>query len=321
MAGAHKSLGLEVAQLTFYGDTIMARWQSARLVLLGASALVVLSGCASMGTATGAAPSRLLGWRSDLGKGTVSTYAEFDAGGTPRALGVAFSASALDGLPTGGSDFHHCFDRNRDGMVDRATECIHTYEYVIPLPDAIARRVDIPFTWVLLNWNPLGHIPPGVYDVPHFDVHFYTEPIANVFAIESGSCGPEFIRCDQFAVARRPVPSNYMHPDFKDVEAAVPAMGNHLIDLTSPEFKKQPFTRTWIYGVYDGKVTFYEEMVTRAFLLSKPSTCFPIKSSPAVGRSGFYPTRSCLRYDARADEYTVSMETFVFREAQAPAAK
>ncbi len=321
MAGADESLGLEVAQLTFYGKAIMARWQSARLVLLGASALVVLSGCASLGKSTDEATNRILGWRSDLGKGTVSSYAEFDASGTPRALGVAFSASALDGLPTAGSDRHHCFDRNKDGVVDLATECLNQYELVIPLPDAVARRADIPFKWVLLNWNPVGHIPPGVYDVPHFDVHFYMEPIANVFAIESGPCGPEFIRCDQFEVARRPLPANYMHPDFKDVEAAVPAMGNHLIDLTGPEFNKQPFTRAWVYGAYDGKVTFYEEMVTRAFLLSKPSTCFPIKSPSAVGRSGFYPTLSCLRHDARTGEDTVSMETFVFREAQAPAAK
>jgi hypothetical protein len=98
------------------------------------------------------------------------------------------------------------------------------------------------------------------------------EPIANVFAIASGPCGPEFIRCDHFEVARGSLPANYMHPDFKDVEAAVPAMGNHLVDLTGPEVNKQPFTRTWIFGVYNGKVTFYEEMVTRAFLLSKPGT-------------------------------------------------
>ncbi len=299
----------------------MARWKSARVTLLGATAMVLLAGSTSLGTSTDGAPDRILAWKSDLGNGTVSSYAEFDASGMPRALGVAFSASALDGLPTGGSDFHHCFDRNKDGIVDRATECIQTYEYVIPLPDAMASRVDIPFKWVLLNWNPLGHIPPGVYDVPHFDVHFYMEPIASVFAIESGPCGPEFIRCDQFEVARRPLPANYMHPDFKDVDAAVPAMGNHLFDLTGPEFNKQPFTRTWIFGVYDGKVTFYEEMVTRAFLLSKPSTCFPIKSPPAVGLSGFYPTVSCLRHDARTGEYTVSMEKFVFREKQAPASK
>ena len=299
----------------------MTRWKSARVTLLGATAMVLLTGCASLGTSTDGATNRILGWKSALGSGTVSSYAEFDAGGTPRALGVAFSARALDGLPTGGSDRHHCFDRNKDGIVDLATECVHQYERVIPLPDAVPRRVDIPFTWVLLNWNPLGHIPPGVYDVPHFDVHFYMAPIEDVFALESGPCGPEFIRCDLFEVARRPLPVNYMHPDFKDVGAAVPAMGNHLIDMTGPEFSKQPFTRTWIFGAYDGKITFYEEMVTRAFLLGKPSTCFPIKSPPAVGVRGFYPTVSCLRHDARTGEYTVSMEKFVLRETQPPATR
>ena len=299
----------------------MTRWQSARLVLIGLGAMVVLAGCARPGGPQGVTPARVFGWKSDLGKGTVSSYAEFTASGTPRALGIVFSASALDGLPTGGSDGHHCFDRNKDGTIDTATECLHQYELVLPLPDVVARSGDIPFKWVLLNWNPAGHIPPGVYDVPHFDVHLFMEPIANVFAIASGPCGPEFIHCDHFEVARRPLPANYMHPDFKDVEAAVPAMGNHLVDLTGPEFNKQPFTRTWIFGVYNGKVTFYEEMVTRSFLQSKPDTCFPIKIPPAVGRSGFYPTLACHRHDGRTGEYTVSMEGFAFREALAPAAR
>ena len=297
----------------------MTRWPSAGLVLIGLGAMAVLGGCARPGGPEGVTPARIFGWESELGKGTVSTYAEFTASGTPRALGVVFSEGALDGLPTGGSDGHHCFDRNKDGTIDAATECLHQYELVLPLPDVVARGRDIPFKWVLLNWNPTGHIPPGVYDVPHFDVHFFMEPIASVFAIASGPCGPEFIHCDHFEVARRPLPANYMHPDFKDVEAAVPAMGNHLVDLTSPEFNKQPFTRTWIFGAYNGKVTFYEEMVTRAFILSKLGTCYPIKTPPAVGRSGFYPTLVCHRHDARTGEYTVSMEGLAFREAQAPA--
>jgi hypothetical protein len=95
-------------------------------------------------------------------------------------------------------------------------------------------------------------------------------------------------------------------------------MGNHLIDLTGPEFNKQPFTRTWIYGVYGGTVTFYEEMVTHSFLLSKPNRCFPIKVPPAVEVTGFYPTLSCLRHDARRGDFTVSMERFVLRQAQSP---
>jgi hypothetical protein len=53
-----------VAPLTFCGEAIMARWQSARVALLGVSAMVVLSGCASLGTSTGAASSRMLEARS-----------------------------------------------------------------------------------------------------------------------------------------------------------------------------------------------------------------------------------------------------------------
>jgi hypothetical protein len=97
-------------------------------------------------------------------------------------------------------------------------------------------------------------------------------------------------------------------------------MGNHLVDLTSPEFNKQKFTRTWIYGVYDGRVTFYEEMVTREYLLSNPATCFPLKSPAAVAVKGYYPTQSCIRYRRDTNEHTVSMEGFVLREASAAAA-
>lgn len=295
----------------------MTRWSSSIFVLLLAGATTILIGCASVGGRSDASAARALGWRSDLGKGTVLSYAEFDTSGKPTSIGIVLSATALDGLPTG-SDGHHCFDRNKDGVIDAATECLPTFEFAIPLPDVVSRRSDIPFKWVLFNWNPTGHIPPGVWDVPHFDIHFMIEPIANIFAIHSGPCGPEFVRCDQFEVGRKPVPPNYAHPDFKDVGAVVPAMGNHLLDLGAPEFNKQPFTRSWIFGAYDRRITFYEEMVTRAFILSKPNTCFPIKSPKAVAVSGFYPTVSCIRHDAKTGEHTVSLESFVVREAGAP---
>ena len=198
------------------------------------------------------------------------------------------------------------------------TKCQHSHELVIPLPDAVARRDDVPFKWVLLNWNPEGHIPPGIYDVPHFDVHFEMGPIADVFAIEPGPCGPEFVRCDQFQTARKPLPPNYLAPDYVDVQAVVPAMGNHLIDTTGPEFRKQPFTRSWIYGAYDGQVIFYEAMVAHAYLLTRPDECTPIKAPRAVAAAGWYPTEYCVRHHAATGETTVSMEKFTRREASAP---
>jgi len=282
-------------------------------VIAASMVLGLATGCASVGPAA----DRNLGWNAPLGKGTVTTYAEFDAQGAPRAIGLIWSKDALDGLPQG-PDQHRCHARAKDGKVDGSTKCQHTVEQVIPLPDSAARRADIPFKWVLLNWNEVGHIPPGVYDVPHFDVHFMMAPIEKIFAIEPGPCGPEFVRCDQFEIARKPLPSNYIHADYKSVDAVVPAMGNHLIDLTGPEFNKQPFTRSWIYGVYDSKVIFYEEMVTRAHLLSKPNTCHPIKQPKAVAVRGYYPTVSCIRHDSATGEHTVSMEQFALREAQPP---
>jgi hypothetical protein len=278
---------------------------------------LAFAGCSDNKQA-GVPTGRSLGANSGVGNGTVSSYAEFEKDGAPKAIGIVFSASALEGLPSEHSDGHHCFDRNNDGTIDLKEECFGSHEWVIPLPSETARRVDIPFKWVGLNWNPHGHIPPGVYNLPHFDIHFYIEPIEKIFAIAPGTCGPEFVRCDQFKVATKPLPSNYMHPDYKSVDAVAPAMGNHLIDLTSPEFNKIKFTRSWIYGAYDGRVTFYEEMVTRDYLLGRPTTCFPLKSPPAVGVRGYYPAQSCIRHISQANEYTVSMEGFVLREVSAP---
>ena len=276
---------------------------------------VLSAGCSLDGADTSA--SRSLGWQLKVGNGIVASYAEFEKGGAPKAIGVVWSANALEGLPAA-SDHHRCHSRNKDGEVDASTQCQATNEFVIPLPDVAAKRDDIPFKWVLLNWNHIGHIPPGIYDIPHFDVHFEMTTIAEIFAIEAGPCGPEFVRCDQFKIARKPLPTNYLAPDYVDVQAVVPAMGNHLIDTTGPEFQKQPFTRSWIYGVYDGKVIFYEAMVTRDYMLTKANACLPIKMPRAVAVAGFYPTEYCVRHNAATGEYSVSMEKFTRREASPP---
>jgi hypothetical protein len=278
----------------------------------------IVSAASPVASTVSAPAGRALGGESDLGNGVVATYAELDGQGAPAVVGIVFSAGALAGLPADGSDFHHCFDKNQDGTVDRATECIHSFEHVLPLPDAVARRKDVPFKWVLLNWNPHGHIPPGIYDSPHFDVHFFMEPIAKIFALQSGPCGPELMNCDQYAIAKQPVPSNYIHPDFKDVDGVVPAMGNHLVDLTGPEFQKQPFTRSWIFGAYGGRIIFYEEMVAHKTLISTTQSCSPIKQPTGVATAGYYPTVSCLRHDPATGETTVSLERFVLRAASAP---
>ena len=289
----------------------MSRWSTAGLLSAAIALVLMLPGTG----ASAAFPDRVLGWRVALGKGEVASFADLQDTGVPRAIGVLISNEALAGPPSGPSDLHHCFDRDGDGLVARPAECADTHEFVIPLPDAVSRRGDVPFKWVLFNWNPNGHIPPGVYDVPHFDIHFEMVPIADIFAIRDGPCGPEFVNCEDLATAKLPLPGGMTPPEFSDVDAVVPAMGNHLIDLSGLEFNGQPFTHSWIYGVYGGRVIFYEQMVTLNFLLSQPNVCTPIKSPQAVAVSGFYPTQQCIRVDAGSAAVAVTMEEFVYRQA------
>jgi hypothetical protein len=277
--------------------------------------VATLAGCASLDRDT--APARRAGFQMPFGQGTAATYAEVDAAGRPVAIGIALSPPALEGLPAG-SDMHHCTGRAADGSVAAQTRCIATFEHALPLPDDVAARADMPFKWVLLNWNPRGHIPPGIYDLPHFDVHFTIAPIAEIFAIQAGDCGPEGVRCDQFARGKKAVPANYVPADFRDVDAVVPAMGNHLIDVSGEEFHGHAFGRSFIYGVYDGRVTFYEQMVTRAYLLAKPDGCMPIKLPRAYAVAGYYPTTTCTRHDPRTGNFLISMEGFVLRDASPP---
>jgi hypothetical protein len=263
---------------------------------------------------------RLDGVPVPLGNGAVASYAELDGAGDPHAIGVALTPAALAGLPAAGSDLNHCYDQSADGRLDPSTECSAWHERVLPLPSELARRADVPFKWALLNWNPGGHLPPGVFDKPHFDVHFYIEPIETILAIQRGSCGVELVRCDQFAVARRPVAENFLPAAFTDLGLVAPAMGNHLIDPGNANFHGEPFTRHWVYGTWDGRVAFWEEMLALTLLQAKPEVCYPIATPPAYAVAGWYPTQSCIRYNTVRDEYTVSLEGFEERAASSPGA-
>ena len=250
-----------------------------------------------------------------VGNGWARVYVALGANGTVRALGVRLDKAALEGLPAEPNTTSRCFDRDGDGKIE-ADECIGDYAFVFAIPAGEATQVVTPFKWVALNWNAHGHGSPAPppWAVPHFDFHFYLDSREAVQRLRPGKCG-EMIDCDDFKVATKPVPAKYVHADHIDVGAAVPDMGNHLIDSKSPELAKggPPFTHTFIFGANDGKITFLEPMITRAFIESKPSMCWPIKQPQAFAVAGAYPTRYCVRFVD--DAYTISIEDFVQRPA------
>lgn len=284
----------------------------------GFAALLIVLTVTGVSLTAGRAPeaATLFGEPQKMGDGTVRTYAIVLDDGKLDALGISFTASLLDGLPPHPNPTSRCFDLDNDGHLDEG-ECEGDHEVRLFLSAALADRADLPFRWIGINWNPHGH-PPGAWSVPHFDVHFYmVEPDA-IDAIRVGPC-EFFIDCEDRERALKPVGADYVHPDHVSVGATVAMMGDHLIDSRAPELAErdpEPFTHTWIFGAYDGQITFYEPMITREYLLSGPDGCTPIKQPRAWQRAGYYPTVYCIRAPGPGDEYTVSLEGMVYREAE-----
>src|SRR5659263_7657 len=243
-------------------------------IILLAMALVVV-GCVEKQSRSGS----FIGETKSLGNGMVRSWITLGDDGNASAIGVTFTEMALSGLPTENSS-----------------------EYMLALPEQASAT---PFNHVGIDWNPKGHVPPGIYDKPHFDFHFYMitpEERNSITATE-----------DDMVKLSKNISSEYIPENYVPTPGGEPRMGAHWIDPTSPEFNNQSFTKTFIYGFYDGKMVFVEPMVTKAFLETKPNTSDIIKVPTKYPKKAYYPTRYRVKYDANAKEYTVSIEGMILR--------
>jgi hypothetical protein len=214
-----------------------------------------------------------------IGNGTVRAWVSQNSKGEPISVGVNFSEKALENLPT------------------------EPAQFVLLLPKNKGKNF---YTHVLVDWNPQGHEPAHVYDLPHFDVHFYTISNEDRMAI-----GPNDLA--QFANA----PSSQYVPDhYMQIPGGVPQMGAHWADLLSPEFNGGVFTKTFIWGSYDGKFIFWEPMITRDYLLSHPDDLVTLRQPSAYAHDGYYATQYSVSYSESPKEYTVALRNLVFQNGE-----
>lgn len=246
-----------------------------------------------------------------LGNGRIYAYQTTTADGKPYALGIAFTKSTLSNLPTEASDGLNCWDTNGDNTIQLDdTECSSGHQRTLFFDTNLT-----PFKFITVNWEPNGHVPVGIYNVPHFDFHFY---MMDYIARNQIAVGPCFgmINCAHIERGIVPVPSPYIHPDFFDTKLVFPRMGNHWVDATSPEFNKEKFSHTLIFGSYEGHITFVEPMVSLEYLLTGPKQCSPIKQPALYENASYYPTQYCIRFQPGGREtYTISLEGFEYRTA------
>lgn len=90
-------------------------------------------------------------------------------------------------------------------------------------------------------------------------------------------------------------------------------MGVHWLDVTTPEINGLPFTQTFLYGSYNGNVTFYEPMITEKFIRDNPSFERAIPQPAKYQKGGWYPTK--MRFSKVNGTTNIIIEGFVQRQA------
>ncbi|MEO5904416.1 MAG: DUF5602 domain-containing protein [Gemmatimonadaceae bacterium] len=243
-----------------------------------ALASVTLSGCSDSTRPLSDKSGTFYGPVTSMADGTGRTYVIVDRAGVPTDIGLAITEAALTGLPAAKT------------------------EYVFALP---AEASATAYKHAAINWEPVGH-GPTPYLVQHFDFHFYMITNTERFGIVLGDSALAAKMNRQPAAAF--VPAGYI------VGMAGVAMGMHWRDPEAPELKGGPFTKTFIYGSYDGTFIFGEPMVAKSYLETKPvAVVTPVKLPAQYATSGYQATSYIVGWDAGTNEYRISLSGLVLR--------
>ncbi|MEW6126009.1 MAG: DUF5602 domain-containing protein [Acidobacteriota bacterium] len=220
-----------------------------------------------------------------IGNGDMRSWVRLNKAGKPVAVGIALSESALTGLPLE-------LPNGEMGV-----------EYVLHFPKSAPVA---PFNHIGVNWNPKGHPPEHIYNVGHFDFHFYMISESERAAITAQ--GEDLERCKK-KPADEFVPQDYFYAP----ETEHANMGSHWVDKNAHEFHGHHFTSTMIYGSYNGHFTFIEPMITKAFIESKPCFSQPVKQPAKFEKAGYYPTSYSIQFDPVNKVYNIALDNLTWR--------
>ncbi len=295
-------------------------------VYLAAGTALLLTVAAFREPGPAARTNRQYGPSQKLGEGSVRTYLVRDPrnANIPLEVGVAISERAMESLPMTAP---MSMDHSMSGDASKAAP-IPMNVFLLDLPNGNPT----PYKFVQFDWNPQGHEPAGVYDLPHFDFHFYT-----VSRDVRGSILPSD---PKFAAKASAMPDSiYRAPFYIDAATAakapaeavaVPEMGMHWLDVRSPELQglaghpenAKVFTKTFLYGSWNGVFIFDEPMITKEYLRAKRDAkdasvrdeIVPVSAPSRRAPSGYYPKAYRISYDADAKEYRVALTQLALRK-------
>jgi hypothetical protein len=225
-----------------------------------------------------------------MGDGHARSWINVTHDNKALALGVEITDEALQNLPD-------IPEAERDFISGPA-------DFLLPLHQKAKELT--PYDHICINWNAHGHEPAGLYDIPHFDFHFYRISLAEQMAIPPYNVAPALFDNDP--------PAGYIPPLYFHGPGGVPQMGAHWVDILSPEFNGEPFTHTFLYGTYNGKVTFHEPMITMNIIQTGATIHKDIRQPLYFSPTNkYYPTQYSIWKDDSNNKHYVSLDEMILR--------
>lgn len=252
---------------------LRAAWLKHSSVLLAAAVLAL------SGVVANAGPDEKLidGESLTIDGATVSTWARVNGKGKVIWVGLTMPVALAENTPSPGSGPAGAFAvLNYPAIVQETTY----------------------FNHVEIQANPHGHATnPNFVDlnrnsVPHFDIHFYNIPVAQVFTIPAG------IYFAQVSSDRLPV--GFAQPDAR----SIPEMGRHAA-LLSEFTAVGPLDATMIAGFLPDAsfMHFIEPMVSSDFLVARRNFTLPVPTPAVLGKATQYPAECVVLYDKGIDAH------------------
>ncbi len=207
-----------------------------------------------------------------MGNGKANSFFKTCNDGTPLEIGFEMTMEALNGLtqdPT-----------NREQSI-----------FVLPLDQ---KALDVtPFDHLVINWQPEGHPPMGVFTVPHFDFHLYTITLAEQLAI------PPYTPATAAKFDLLP-PAGFMPASYVGDPGGIPGQGKHWLDRAALAATPS-FSHVMIYGSYNGQVNLVEPMITLAVLQAGTKVHTSYAQPLNFEKAGkWYPTKYNIYLDQKA---------------------
>jgi hypothetical protein len=237
-----------------------------------------------------------------LKEGTARAWVSVDTDGNPLSIGVNISERAVQALKKESEENH------KEGE-EHVT-------FSLSLPKQAERTL---YDHITLDWNPHGHPAPGIYDLPHFDIHVCMISEEERLAIQPLA---PFDENGQRQFDEKPA-LEFIPEDYFLEPGVVPAMGAHWLNSEAPELNEEVFTQTFIYGSHNGEFIFHEPMFTVAYLedlkkKNNPFESFEIKQPESYQKTGYYPMEYSFTYYPTPGEYRISLDNLMLHQKSMP---